>query len=60
VYLDWDGGAFYQGTADLAPEKPFRVRVGLPDGASFPGELTVRVTDERGAILLEYSKGIVL
>jgi len=60
VHLDWDGGAFYQGVADLTPDRPFGVRVGLPEGASFPGELTVRVTDEGGAILLEYATGIVL
>jgi hypothetical protein len=58
LYLSWDGSALYQGSVDLAPEKPLRIQVGLPEGATLTGELDVHVTDQGATTLLHYVKGL--
>lgn len=57
-HLKWNGQAFYQEWAYLAPDTPLVTRVPLPRGAALPGELTVQVRDSSQSTLLEYTKAI--
>jgi len=58
--LEWNGHAFHQQWADVAPDLPLLTHMPLPSEASFPGVLGVHLQAEDGGTLLEYTRVISL
>jgi hypothetical protein len=58
LQLLWNEQRFHQEWVDASPDKSFLVEIALPDGAAPPGQLTVRLEDGSGAVLLEHVQSI--